>query len=318
MRRSLALLAVVALPAQAQLAPGEGFVDVPGGKAWYRIVGSGAATPLLVVHGGPGSSGCYLSGLAALASDRPVVFYDQLGSGRSERPGNAALWNLERFTDELAAVRAALGLHRVHLLGHSWGSALASHYLLTRQPQGVASVTFASPLLSTPRWVADANRLRATLPGYVQRSLARHEQAGTLESDEYRTATQVFYDRFVYRHQPRADIADCNGSFPGLDVYRTMWGPTEFSATGNLRDFDVTMRLGEIRVPTLFLGGRHDEATPEALADFRARVPGAQLTVFEDSAHLAMQDEPAAFMAAVRSFLRGVEGDPEPPFRKAR
>jgi proline iminopeptidase len=110
----------------------EGTISVPGGRVWYRIVGGGAAgTPLLVLHGGPGAPHDYLENLIALADERPVVFYDQLGCGRSERPDDPSLWRVERFVAELAAVLQTLGLSRVNLLGQSWGTMLAVEYLLS-------------------------------------------------------------------------------------------------------------------------------------------------------------------------------------------
>ncbi len=105
-----------------KIAPGEGYVQVPGGKVWYRIVGGGSATPLLLLHGGPGFTSHYLDRLQQLSDERPVVSYDQLGAGRSERPEDMRLWRVERFVEELAELRAELGLARVHLLGHSWGT----------------------------------------------------------------------------------------------------------------------------------------------------------------------------------------------------
>jgi hypothetical protein len=98
----------------------EGYVSVPGGRVWYRIMGAADAVPLLTLHGGPGAGHDYLEPLEALASDRPVVFYDQLGCGRSEQPADRSLWQMDRFVAEIGAVRGALGLERIHLLGHSW------------------------------------------------------------------------------------------------------------------------------------------------------------------------------------------------------
>src|SRR6185295_11111472 len=129
------------------LSPGEGRIEVPGGRIWYRIVGSGTKTPLLVLHGGPGMSSAYLSPLAALADERPVIFYDQLGAGRSDRPTDSTLWTVDRFVQEIPRIRQALGLREVHLYGHSWGTILAVEYLLT-QPQGVRSVILSSPAIS--------------------------------------------------------------------------------------------------------------------------------------------------------------------------
>src|SRR5207302_3307616 len=114
----------------------EGFVDVPGGRVWYVVHGEGGGLPVLCLHGGPGLPHGYISSLADLADERPVVFYDQLGCGRSERPDDPSLWTVERSVDELAAVRSALGLERLHLFGSSWGGMLAMSYMLDARPQG--------------------------------------------------------------------------------------------------------------------------------------------------------------------------------------
>ncbi len=85
----------------------EGYLDVPGGKVWYRAVGDNAdGTPLLCLHGGPGFTHYYLEPLEALADRRRVLFYDQLGCGRSDRPGDLSLWHVDRFVTELAQVRS--------------------------------------------------------------------------------------------------------------------------------------------------------------------------------------------------------------------
>src|SRR5262249_10200477 len=116
----------------------EGKVAVEGGNVWYRIVGADKpGVPLLILHGGPGIPHDYLEPLDALANERPVVFYDQLGCGNSDRPKDKSLWTIEQFVDELAKVRAALKLDRVHILGHSWGTILAVEYMLKQKRDGV-------------------------------------------------------------------------------------------------------------------------------------------------------------------------------------
>jgi proline iminopeptidase len=289
------------------LQPGEGYVEVPGGKVWYRIVGSGTATPLLLLHGGPGAPSYYLKPLAALADERPVILYDQLGAGHSDPITDPALLTVDRFVAELAAVRAALGLDEVHLLGHSWGTMLATDYLLTR-PAGVRSVIFASPALSIPRWIADADTLLMTMPDSIQQTVARHEADGTFDAPEYQAAVLAFYERYLARRLPWS--ADVDSTFTQLSpmVYGTMWGPSEFTATGTLQDYDRTGRLGEITIPTLFTTGRHDEARPETVEYYRSLVPGAELAIIENAAHLTMQDDSAENVRVVREFLRRVEG----------
>src|SRR5579863_3347561 len=152
----------------------EGYIPVDGYRVWYRIVGGSAdheQIPLVILHGGPGAPHDYLENLAALASDnRRVIFYDQLGCGRSDQPDDTSLWRVDRFVDELGTVRKELGLDRVHILGQSWGGMLAIEYAL-RQPQGLMSLILSNTTSSIPMWVAEANRLRSELPPDINAAL---------------------------------------------------------------------------------------------------------------------------------------------------
>src|SRR5688500_18581791 len=129
----------------------EGTISVDGYKVWYRTVGDGGI-PLLTLHGGPGAGHDYLEPLEGLADERAVVFYDQLGCGKSDQPDDTSLWRIERFASEIDTVRDALGLERIHLLGHSWGGWLAIEYMLT-QPKGVVSLILGSTSASTREFV---------------------------------------------------------------------------------------------------------------------------------------------------------------------
>src|SRR6266446_2353803 len=134
----------------------EGYVNVTGGKVWYEIVGAGDAIPLIVLHGGPGFTHDYMEPLGALCKERPVVFYDQLGAGKSGRPHDKSLWRIERFVKELGQLRKQLGLKRTHILGQSWGTMLLTDYALT-QPDGVVSLIFSDPLCSVSEFLRDAD-----------------------------------------------------------------------------------------------------------------------------------------------------------------
>jgi proline iminopeptidase len=287
--------------------PRQGFIDVPGGPVWYRVTGTGPGIPLLVLHGGPGGRICGYSRLDALGSERPIVRYDQLGSGRSGRPDDPSLWTVERFVEELHVVRQQLGLGQMHLLGHSWGGALAAAYVLEKGTEGIASVVLSSPLLSTRLWIEDANYLRSLLPADVQKTLTEHEQAGTTDSDEYGAASEVFYERHVFGGAKIESPAECDGAPSGQFVYEYMWGPTEFHATGTLIDFDVTDRLHEIDVPVLFIAGQFDEARPERIAEFQKLIAGAKLTVILDAAHGTLSKKPDEYRTILENFLDSVE-----------
>lgn len=288
--------------AERGLTPGEGFIDVPGGRVWYEIVGYGNATPLLVLHGGPGWPSDYLQPLRRVAVDRPVVFYDQLGAGRSDRNMDESLWRMKRFIEELAAVRQSLGLEEVHILGHGWGSMLAVDYLQTH-PAGVRSVVLAGPVMSAERWAADARKLIEQLPFDSQYAIRKHQAAGTTSAPAYQAAKQEYYTMYLSRLDPwPARLMDTFGKMNSqLRVH--MWGGSEFELTGTLRDYEREEALPALDLPVLITVGRHDEVTPETAAHYRDLVPGARLEVFENSAHMTMMDEPDAYADAVRRFL---------------
>jgi proline iminopeptidase len=284
----------------------EGFIDVEGGRIWWYSVGDGPGLPLLCLHGGPGMTHHYLTPLEDLAERRRVIFYDQLGCGRSDRPGDTSLWTVPRFVRELVTVREALGLDRLHLFGSSWGGMLAMQYVLDHQP-ALDSLLLAGSPASMPRWVRECNDLRAQLPPEDREELDRHEAMGWYTCPEYQRAVLTFYRRHVCKLDPWPEGWERSLEEAGYDVYHTMNGPTEFTVTGNFKDFDVTERLGEIRVPTLIVSGEDDEARPAHMQDMHRRIPGSELRIFPEASHLCFWEQREAFMATVNGFLERVE-----------
>jgi proline-specific peptidase len=284
----------------------EGFVSVEGGRVWYRSVGSGGI-PLLLLHGGPGAGHDYLEPLETLAADRPVIFYDQLGCGRSERPDSPALWRLERFVAEVAQLRQALGLSHIHLLGHSWGGWLALEYLLG-QPAGVVSVVLASTSASVPEVVTEIQKLKAQLPRELLVMMSSYEEAGDYVHPEYQAAVMEFYKGYLCRLDVWPDcLMRSVGNIDGNQVYLTMNGPNEFTTIGNLKDWERRDRLHEICVPTLITVGGHDEVPLACAQTLQHGIRGSELAVFDRSAHMAMLEETDAYVGRLADFLAGVE-----------
>lgn len=114
-----------------------------------------------------------------------------------------------------------------------------------------------------------------------------------------------FYRRHVCRLDPWPEPLLRSGRNwqEALPVYETIWGPNEFTITGNLRDWDRSDRLGEIRVPTLVTCGRHDELGPPCARVLQQGLPRAEMQVFEDSAHSAHLEEPDRYRDLLREFL---------------
>ena len=290
----------------------EGRLPFHGFTDWYGIAGDSADPgkfPVLVLHGGPGAAHDYLEPIAALsATGRPVLFYDQLGCGLSDHPHDPSLWEVPLFVEEVGAVRRALGLDRVHVLGQSWDGMLGMEYALTR-PTGLESLIVANSPAGMTQWVSEANRLRAELPPDVQARLTQHEQAGTTETAEYQDAVMAFYQRHVCRVDPFPDCVQ--RSFAQIEadpeVYHTMNGPSEFHVIGRLKTWDITPRLGEIAVPTLVLSGRYDEATPLIAETVQRGIPGAEWVLFEESSHMPHVEETERYLRVVDDFLTRVE-----------
>jgi proline-specific peptidase len=288
----------------------EGFVSFRGYKTWYRIVGDSeerGKLPLLCLHGGPGAAWGYLEPLEAIAAaGRRVVFYDQLGCGNSDDPHDVSMYTIDLFIEEVNVVRRALGLERLHLLGHSWGGMLALEYALT-QPAGLACLILADTAASLPAWVAEMDRQVAELPLEVQQTLRKHQEAGTTDTVDYRNAYRVFTHRHLCRLDPWPDCLTWGVGNPGDEVYNAMWGPSEIFVTGTLKDWDVTSRLGEIRMPTLVIGGRYDEAAPVLAETLHAGIPGSELVIFENSAHLPHVEETERCLQVLGQFFSRVE-----------
>ena len=279
----------------------EGYIEVPGGRVWYRSVGEGG-TPLLCLHGGPGFTHYYLEPLEALADRRQVIFYDQLGCGRSDRPEDVSLWTVDRFVEELAQVREALGLSRLHLFGSSWGGMLAMQYTLDRRPELESLILCGSPA-SMIRWVKDCDELLAAQPADVRRVIREHEEAGFTACPEYQSAILGFYREHVCRLSPWPAGLARSCAEAGSSVYTPMNGPSEFTVTGTLKTWDIMDRLPEIQVPTLLVGGRHDECRPGHLEEMHRRIAGSRLVIIEDASHLCFAEQPDEFTGLVNSYL---------------
>lgn len=284
----------------------EGIIDTANGRIWYCVYGEDKKkAPVLALHGGPG----FLSmsdGLERLWEDRPVYFYDQLGCGQSDRAKNKEFYSVENYVAELALVQESLKLKDFYLMGFSWGCALICSYLLKKKPTGVKGVILCAPYLSSPAWDADQRRNIARMPDDVRLAIETGETTGEF-GNTYQAAMMKYYDRHVCLITPWP--ANLQKAFAGLnnDVYNTMWGPSEFTITGKLKDFDLSERLTEITQPILLTCGDNDEAGVQTVKYFQERFPDARLAVIPRAAHLHQLERPEIFAAVIKDFLREVD-----------
>jgi L-proline amide hydrolase len=293
----------------------EGMAPFGSYRTWYRVTGdlSARKAPLVVLHGGPGCTHDYVDAFKGLAArGRAVVHYDQLGNGRSThlRDKGANFWTPRLFLDELENLLRHLNIDgRYHVLGQSWGGMLAAEQAVT-QPKGLRALVIANSPASMELWVREANRLRDELPPQVQATLLKHEKAGTTDHSEYKDAVRVFYDRHVCRVTPWPE--EVARTFKAIDedptVYMTMNGPSEFHVIGNLKTWSIIDRLDRIRVPTLLISGRYDEATPAVVQPFADRIKDVRWEIFENSSHMPHVEETERCLKVVGDFLDQHDG----------
>jgi proline-specific peptidase len=272
----------------------EDYIAFRGYRTWYRIAGdrTSGAVPLLALHGGPGSTHNYLGPLERLADSRPVVVYDQIGCGQSDRPTDIE-WSVQVFREEVDAVREQLHLECIHLLGTSWGGMLALEHVLTGAP-GIVSLILSSTLANIGEWAAE------------QRRLLREMGLEPVPADDpdHERVERLYFDRHFYRGpKPRAELESMYAE-RNLDVYRAMQGPDEWTITGALRGWDVGDRLGEIDVPTLVIRGRYDMSTEKIAATLVNGIRNAREVVLESSSHTPVLEETEAYLATIDEFMR--------------
>ncbi len=289
----------------------EGMIPVEGGRVWFRSVGTGGV-PLVLLHGGPGTGHDVLEPMEALAASRQVVFYDQLGCGRSDQPRDTSLWRIERFVEEVDTLRGRLDLERMHLFGHSWGGWLAIEYALAH-PARVASLVLADTAASTRQMHEELVALRRKGPRASWELMERCEAENDLADPRYYDAIMAFYRNHLCRLDPwPGGLERSIVNMRGNQVYETMIGTNVFYLDGNLRTWDRTDRLGDITAPTLVVVGRYDSCTVACAETLSRGISGARLAIFENSSHLPMHEEADAFMQEVGGFLAQHDGA-EPP-----
>ena len=286
----------------------EGYLHVTGGRVWYRIVGrEQTRLPLLCVHGGPGVPHDYLTPMELLADERPVILFDQLGCGNSDRPDDISLWHKDFFADEIDEVRAGLGLEELFFFGQSWGSMLGAYYLINRTQKGIRAVIFGGPVMNSKMMTDDCAVLVNQMSPENAKAVWDAEAAHDYSSPGFAAAIQEFYHKHVCRLDPWPDYVRRGEEMTGFPVYNTMWGPSEFLCTGNLQDFDMTPELAKIQVPVLFTCGEYDECRPATISKFHMAVPYSKMAVIADASHMHHVEKPQEYRQLVSAWLKRFE-----------
>jgi len=288
----------------------EGYAKVLGYWLFFKSFGEPKKGSILCLHGGPGGTHDSSIPMAKLSEDGyQVVLYDQLGCGKSDLPQDHSLYTVERYVEEVEEMRTCLGLGKIHLYGHSWGGFLDAAYAL-KYSDNLKSLYISSGSSSTPLCLKEMWDLRSKLPQSIRDALEKYEKDGDYNNNDYLRAVDEVYKRHFCRLDPwppmiRTSIEQKRRGFPGL-VYRLMWGPNEFFASGTLRYWDITDKLHRISVPTLITNGRYDEVTPKCGEVLHRGIKDSKFVVFENSSHSARLEEPEKYFDTYREFLNSL------------
>ena len=280
------------------------------GKTYYITQGrKTSGIPLIYLHGGPGGTHIMNKEVLNLSKDRKIYIYDQLGGGKSSVTAKKK-WNIKTFVDELDLLVQHWELEEFHLGGGSWGTTLALEYYLRKKGRGVRSLIFQSPMFSAHDWSKDANKLILKLPAKTQKVIKYCHEIDATDSKVYQAAKMTFYLKHVLRNDKKLKelmkkSADTMKN--GVKISNYMWGASEFKPTGTLKNYNQVGGLKNINIPTLFVCGQYDEATPETVMKYHRKVNNSQMKVLKGCSHAVFMEKPKLVLKTFRDFLLQLE-----------
>jgi len=285
-------------------------IPVVGGKykVWTKKIGSGPIKVLLL-HGGPGFTHCYLEAMESFLPQAgiEIYYYDQLGCGNSDIPDDPSLWTLPRYVEEVEEVRRGLGLDNFVLYGHSWGGMLAIDYALKYQ-QHLRGLVISNMAAGVQAAIKRGITLKNTLlPPEKLARLNALEAKQDYDNPEYEgIMMEDLYPKMICRIQPWPEPITRAFRLANLKIYNEMQGKSEFQVTGNFKDWERWDRLHEIKVKALTIGARYDEMDPEDMKRMATLMPNATSAICPNGSHMALWDDQAIYFQHLLAYLKTV------------
>ncbi len=286
----------------------EGYMPFLGYKTYYRVVGknTGNKKPLVLLHGGPGSTHNYFEVLDRIAEEdgRQLVMYDQIGCGNSYVENRPDLWNSKVWIEELIELRKHLGLDEIHLLGQSWGGMQTLEYVCNYKPEGLKSIILSSTLPASWLWAEEAQRMIAQMPQDMQDAIKKATESGDYSSPEYQAA-EAEYMRQHCAGEVTENDPEClrRPKKAGRESYVVGWGPNEFTPLGTLKDYDVIDQLGDIKEPALIINGGNDLCTPYVAKFMYDRIPNSEWELFRTCRHMCFVEDNDHYVEVLKKWM---------------
>ena len=285
----------------------EGYLPFKEGQTYYRAVGEckGGKKPLLLLHGGPGSTHNYFEVLDQFADydGRMIIMYDQIGCGNSYIEGHPEYFQANVWLEELNSLRNTLHVSEVHILGQSWGGMMALMYALDCRPKGVKSYILSSTLSSAKLWEREQHRRISYMSQKHQDALEKALKSGCYEDPDYMDSLNAFMNQHC--NPIVTPLPECitREKKSGRESYLLGWGPNEFTPTGTLSGFEVTDRLCEVKTPCLITSGQRDLCSPLIAKTMYDCIPNAQWELFAYSGHMPFVDEHEKYCRILSDWL---------------
>jgi 3-oxoadipate enol-lactonase len=254
------------------------------GPMAYREGGEGPGEPVVLLHAFPLNSKMWEPQAEVLSGARRVIMPDYPGFGRSPHP--PAQPDIRYYAEDVRRLLDRLELERVILCGISMGGYVAFD-CMRLFPERVSGL-----ILANTRADRDDEEMREK----------RKETARRVAEEGVEVLVELQIERLLSRNTmenkrevvERVEAMILESSPDGV-----------VAALGALRDRpDSRPLLGEIRVPTLVIGGEEDAiSTPEVMAEMAQGIPDSRHTVLRGAGHLSNLESPKEFNGALEGFL---------------
>lgn len=284
-------------------------------NVWTKRVGNNPKMKVLLLHGGPGGTHELFENFDGYLPNEEIeyIYYDQLDSYYSDKPNDPSLWTTEHFVEEVEQVRKALNLNKdnFYLLGQSWGGILAMEYALKYQ-DNLKGLIISNMVASVPEYNKYAQEvLGPQLPEEVLKEIKAIEANKDYANPRYEELLMThYYTEHILRKPLEEWPKSIQLMFQHLnsDIYIYMQGPSEFGITGDatLKDWDVSDRLKEIKVPTLMLGAKYDTMDPKYMEWMATEVQNGR-SVTTNGSHCSQFDDPEAYFSGLIKFIKDVD-----------
>lgn len=290
-----------AAPPAAPLAPGEHQVIVNDVRLWYRAAGRETGTPVVFLHGGPGQGSQTFAQFAgpALERDLKMIYLDQRGSGRSERPWTEA-YSLRLLVEDLEQLRLRWGVERISLVGHSFGSIVALEYAAA-YPEHTERVALLAAAPDLPRAMdVQCQRLEGLDPAAFARAVEARPPESAARCNPF-VAGRAFIDTAMFPDPATQALVEAADSVGGLrntgEIGRVLFGQ------GGLMDYRFD-RMDRLSMPVLVIAGLSDfQTVVEPQRDLVGRLPRGTMLEYAGRGHFMFVEDPERVAADLTAFF---------------